>query len=188
MPRHAFTLVEVLAAIGAFSLVFLSGTGAIAQLTRTQSTNYQRVVAGTAAMLLADWHATRATQQVPQLDFATNTSSTVPDATRPLRRILAPPALRFVGGDHGAGDAIYVFNPDIVTDGSAAPGTTQLDFTAYRSLILSLSPPTPTPETDSGTYFRQLSFWQGSRSDLLAGRSMTLHFVGRFLIADRCQP
>lgn len=183
--RAGFTLVEVLAAIGLFSLMFLAAAGAVGSLAAEQSLNYQRAVSGAAMLLLADWHATRAVQQTPQLDFLTNASSSVPSTTMPLRLVAIPPALRFVGGEHDPGDAVLVFNPATITD-TAADGA-QLSLDAYRRLVLTLSSPS-IKEADSGTIFRQLSFWQGSRDDVLAGKAGTVRFLARFLIADRCQP
>lgn len=183
--RAGFTLVEVLAAIGLFSLMFLAAAGAVGSLASEQSLTYQRAVSGAAMLLLADWHTTRAVQQTPQQDFLTNAASASPSTTVPLRLLTTPPALRFVGGEHDPGDALLVFNPGTVTD-AAADGA-QLSLDAYRRLVLTLSAPS-LKEADSGTIFRQLSFWQGSRDEVLAGKAGTVRFLARFLIADRCEP
>lgn len=183
--RAGFSLIEVLAAIGLFSLMFLAAAGAVGSLTSAQSLNYQRAVSSAAVLLLADWHATRAVQETPQQDFLAHASSATPSTTVPLRLLAVPPPLRFVGGEHSPGDALLVFNPGTITD-AAADGA-QLSLESYRRLVLTLSAPSVT-EADSGAIFRQVSFWQGNRDDVLAGKTSTVRFLARFLIPDRCEP
>lgn len=186
MTRAAgFTLIEVLAAVSLFSLMFLAAAGTIGSLTAQQALNYQRAVAGSAVLLLADWHAARAARQTPQAGFLDNASLAGANASHPLRLIPAPPPLRFVGGEHGAGDAVLVFNPDPIADAMA--GGARLGFDAYAGLVLTASEPSRR-EADSGLTFRQLSFWHGRRDEVLAGRPATVRFLARFLLPDRGEP
>jgi prepilin-type N-terminal cleavage/methylation domain-containing protein len=51
IARSGFTLVEIVAALGAFSIAFLAGFAAIGALMIRQDINYRATVAGSAAMM-----------------------------------------------------------------------------------------------------------------------------------------
>jgi len=204
--RRGFTIVEVLISITVFILAFLSGMACIAQLLLNQNINYQHVLAGTAVMLLTDWHVRRAITEAPvasppaadALDLITHATAS-PNPLLVEKFSAAVPAwsnVAFVGGEFTPvapnADRIFSFSAVPVTDGLS--GAT-LDLSEYQSLLVTVSPAS-VPETDAKMSFRQVSFWYIPASDLagaIAGAYTASHrasarFVGRYLVPDQYLP
>jgi len=182
--RRAFTLVEVIGALAAFTIAFLSGSAAFARLLQQQTVNYHRSLGAAAAMLLTDWHADANDTD----DFLTNTAYEPADPiatppARPLQRLSGPGLAQFKGGDwQPATDRICVFL-DRVQDGPDPV----IDLKLYRGLIVTVSPP-GTGESDSRIRWRQLTFWYGDRAAVRDGKQVSLDFVGRYLVPDTWSP
>lgn len=187
--KRGFTLVEVLASIAAFTIVFLAGFGGIGKLLLTQDQNYARTLAASAAMLIADWHHR---MQMDGTFAVSNLAKSITDAsggtvasdsshllfTVPVANVAN---VKWRGYDYnwtaantpdtGAGkDTFYLFNsnPTLSLTAPATPITLNLandpanKFTAYEysMLLVSISPPSA-KEADSKLTFRQISFWYG---------------------------
>ena len=106
-PRTGFTLIEVVTALGVFTIAFLSGFAAIAVLMQQMQLSYRNTVAASAATLvLSKFDAARSTN--PFLD-----------------RITTMPGLRFYGGPvdvptetdvNGGTSQAYIFKDGTVHD------------------------------------------------------------------------
>lgn len=196
--RRAFTLIEVLAAVGAFTIAFLAGFAAIGTFMLRQDMNYQRTQAAAAAQFLAEWHTNKviAAAGPPRPEFCSpsGTASGATLADSPLILAWAENLtnvrdnLKFKGGDFvWTTDKVFVFNDNCSVGGKtiAAHGF------GMRNLIVTVSPvvleTAVPPETFGSIPFRQVSFWYGSRSDILAlsgSAKTTVEFLGRYLIAE----
>jgi prepilin-type N-terminal cleavage/methylation domain-containing protein len=197
-----FTLVEVLAAVTIFIIAFLSGTACISQLLVNETMQYQRTMAGTAAMLLADYHVRHALAEgAAPADLIGNTASIGAGLPTPLltEQFSSEPTpwdnLVFSDGDFAPGDRVFAFVPGPVTDSLSSAA---LDLSEYQCLLLTVSP--SVVEADSHLAFRQVSFWY-LPSNVLAAVAptsgapayTTAHpasavFLGRYLLPDRYQP
>lgn len=212
--ERGFTLIEVLASITAFTIVFLAGFGGIGKLLLTQDQNYARTLAASAAMLIADWHHHA---QVAATDFTKSlvdtgtgvVSSSSTDTTHLLAQIPAGNlgSIKWHGydftwtGDNKpdtSKDQFYVFNatPSLSTPAISLDlnnDHTKNPFTDYEyEMLLVCVSPASSKEGDSHVTFRQLSFWYGPPNILkdlrTASQTITLELVGRFLIADTYAP
>lgn len=180
---HAFTLVEVVGALAAFTIAFLAGSAAFARLLQQQTVNYHRSLGAAAAMLLTDWHCDAGDGD----DFLANTAYAPADVVgsppiRPLQRLAGPGQARFRGSDWSAGDSVCVFL-DQAKDGPDEA----LDLRLYRGLIVTVSRPGQ-PEADSRMRWRQLTFWYGDRQAVRDGKRVSLEYVGRYLVPDQWGP
>lgn len=199
MFRHThagFTLVEVVAAMGAFTVAFLAGFAAIGTFMIRQDMNYQRTVASAAVMLIADRHAHHSAQ-LSATSAAAATQSSLREicigssATHAYLQYVTPTMskVRFKGGDMDKiNDKIFVFRTGAIKDplmvdpvGSASPARVNLN--DYQNIIVTMS--VPNTEADSGIDFTQVSLWYGYREDLINNVDTTVEFLGRFLVADR---
>lgn len=188
--KSGFTLVEVIAAVGAFTIAFLAGFAAIGTFMIRQDMNYQRTLAASAAMFLAEWHTNKViSSAAPRPDLIGTASGSAlviawPKGSANLSNIT------FKGGDknemNSSTDHLFVFNQTSITD---ATGNT-IDSSAFaygmRDLIVSM-PAAASTEASNLPPVRQVSFWFGSRADVLAASASsktTVEFLGRYLIAD----
>jgi len=173
--RHqAFTLIEVVGAMAAFTVAFLAGSAAFARLLQQQTVNYHRSLGSAAAMLLTDWHVDASNGS----SFLDNTSNTAVDSTKPLLRLGTVGAkVRFREADYHPGDAVCVFNPS----------ANNVDLKIYGSLIVTMSVPSR-QEADSRLTWRQVTMWYGSATGVQANQPASLEYVGRYLVPDNHTP
>jgi prepilin-type N-terminal cleavage/methylation domain-containing protein len=205
--RNGFTLIEVMAAVGAFTIAFLTGFAAIGTFMIKQDLNYQRTVAASAAMFLAKWHSdkvlagTGGTRPVLVNATVANSTASGPATSHPLKMLFPQSAsqlttasggvypITFKGGDFSRGnDALYMFNSGATMTGA---GSNSIN-TALRydilNLVVSIAP-TVNESVSGGNNIplTQVSFWYGTPADVQAASSTsltTLQFLGRFIIAD----
>ena len=177
-PKSGFTLIEILAAMGAFILVFLAGSAGLMRLMQTQTLNQQRTVAASAAMLLADWHASKSPHSE---DDAIND---IYGAGNLLQTVCVPaamPAVKWRGATVGMQMVSY-FNPSVV----GPPYS--LDLTAYKNIIVTV-PFSSQLEVATGMYFQKVNFWYGDQASLFpANVPDTFYFLGSYHIPSQYIP
>jgi len=186
--RAGFTLIEILASMGAFILVFLTGSAGLMRLMQTQTINQQRTVAASAALLLTDWHATKSPLSenqflnditgaptpiatmvgVPSWPGSSNTPNSI--KWKGLRLDLIAPS----------GLLLY-FMPT-----ATSPTGEVLDLTAYKDILFSVSD----QKTDwsSGMTFHAVSFWQGDPASTLPTSVDTFYYLGTYIIPNQSVP
>lgn len=197
--RRGFTLVEVLAAVGAFTIAFLAGFAAIGTFMLRQDHNFQRTQAAAAAMFLSEWHANWVTR--PSATAAASgarprfgdSDTPVPTAgftaSGSILKMIwkKDPALTsnykyitFRGGDGNSGpnvaktDDLFIFNSGKIDDSQGIPDNAiymdELQY-GFKDLIVSVS--SSSSETVGSYTFpvRQLTFWYGSPNDVSAASS-----------------
>jgi hypothetical protein len=172
--RRAFTLIEVVGAMAAFTIAFLAGSAAFARLLQQQTVNYHRSLGSAAAMLLTDWHVDANDAD----SFLDNTSDLAVNPSRPLLRLGAVGTkVRFRGADYHSSDAVCVFNPS----------ADNVDLKIYGSLIVTVSVAS-SREADSHLTWRQVTLWYGSAAGVQANKPTSLEYVGRYLVPDTHTP
>jgi type II secretory pathway pseudopilin PulG len=189
--RSGFTLIEILCAMGAFILVFLTGSGGLMRLMMTQTTNQQRTVAASAALLLADWHAAKSVAVAPAasnfetnvLDFATHnvTYPTVSSLTS-MWPASDTDKKKFWRGPlpHGT-ENIYTFMTSTALLG--APYAATLDLAAYQQIIFTIT--TPSTADATGMKFHVVTFWYGDPVSTTTNIADRFEFLGSYLMPDR---
>lgn len=189
--RSGFSLIEILVAMGAFILVFLTGSGGLMRLMMQQTNNQQSAVAASAAMLIADWHATLAMADLSTTAMAfKRVDQTITDSTYKLAQYTGHiasdlSAIKFKGAKPESVDEFYYFNQSGLV---RYPGrtTAELSLTSYRNLVFSLSTASAVVGT-SGTgtsKFRVATFWYGDYQSAVTPVADTYVFVGRYLIPE----
>jgi type II secretory pathway pseudopilin PulG len=185
--KSAFTLIEVLAAVGAFTIAFLAGFAAIGTFMIKQDAAYQRTIAATAAMLLADQHL-RYTGSLTAAQAALPASGSMTQraiaGANPLLVAASPTAtITKRGGDFVTGDKYFVFAAGTITDPTL--NSAQFDLSEYQALVITTS---ATVADTAGVYQTQANFWYGSRDDILSNKATTIEFLGRYLLPDMMVP
>lgn len=179
MPRSrsGFTLIEILCAMGAFILVFLTGSGGLMRLMMTQTINQQRTVAASAAMLLADWHTTKSVAASGVNDFETDIDGTIADVIGGTGTVSTLTNVKWRGTKPDSTEKVYTFKT------SAAAGPYALaDLNAYQQLIFTVS----TSAGDASSMnFQVVSFWYGDPLSATTNTSDTFEFLGSYLMPDR---
>ena len=148
---RAFTLVEVVAALGAFSIAFLAGFAAIGSLMIRQDINYRATVAGSAAMLLL------------RNDTAPTVNTVLRDAI--MNSLTVPPLTRFRG--YPVTDTAPADGSPIYTFTATTTAINNGIWTEYRPILMS----------DNGS---RMSFWYGAPEEIEANRAATLDFLGAY--------
>jgi hypothetical protein len=192
-------MIEVMGSIALFSLVFLAGTGYLAQLLMIQGMNQQRTFAGTAAMLITDWHVDRAVAIAPSTrDLVATTTAAGDDLL--VEQFSPRPApwdnVTFSGGEitRSGPDADRMFTFAGATVADARTGA-NLDLARYRDLLVTISPPSA-PEADAKLSFRQVAFWylppgalaRATGGQATAANPVVAQFLGRYLLPDCYHP
>lgn len=198
--KSGFTLIEVLAAVGAFTIAFLAGFAAIGTFMIKQDMNYQHTVAASTAMLLAEYH-------INQNNKAAGLGSDLPTNLTPLLDAVPAgnkPYITPKGGGISTwtGQNLYVFKTAVVNDG--LPTATSLDLTTnsptgYDFTNLTISIPATATTATGGTSdidhkipWRKISLWYGSPSDVVAAvdasHKTTIEFLGSYVIPDTLNP
>ncbi len=163
-PRSGFTLVEVVAALGAFAIAFLSSFGAISALMLRQETSYRSTLAATAAMLVLGRAAhTPSGATYPSGDLRMNAGLECVDITTALGTAINPAFLADVSVNANRAkdttNGMQNITPIILKNGDqqtlleAVPGGTisaftfnptclvdgnTLNMSGYRSLLLTV--------------------------------------------------
>jgi hypothetical protein len=149
--RTGFTLVEIVAALGAFSIAFLAGFAAIGALMIRQDINYRSTVAGSAAILLL------------RNDSGTTMNTTLRDAV--MVRKSVPAGTKFRG--YPVADTPPAAGSDIYTFTSSTAVVKNGVWSEYRAVLM----------TDTGS---RATFWYGAPEEIEADRSTTLDFLGAY--------
>jgi prepilin-type N-terminal cleavage/methylation domain-containing protein len=200
--NKGFTLIEVLAAVGAFTIAFLAGFAAIGTFMLKQDMNYQRTVAAGAAAFLSEWHANKTLQSTgasrPRFGDSDSPIPASFSASGSILKLAIKKGssnlnhITFKGGDARTPsdallDDLFVFETGSVSDGNG--NTVDLSSFGYdmENLIVTVS--SSSAETVGSTTLpvRQVSFWYGSRSDVLsvsASSKTTVQFLGRYAIME----
>jgi hypothetical protein len=207
VSASAFSLVEILAAIMAFTLVFLAGFAGISRLMLTQDQNYARTVAASAVMLIADWHHRKQASGSAYSTSITNSGlGVITNDTSGLLTVITNTNVANItwkgldfawssANSPAVTDTFAVFNrhPSAMppgTIGFSLAGPTETT-SEYDTLLVCISPPS-SRESDSKLDFRQYSFWYAAApiiSGLRTGSDRnTLQLVGRYVIADTFVP
>lgn len=181
--RSGFSLIEILVAMGAFILVFLTGSGGLMRLMMQQTNNQQSTIAASAAMMLADWHATIALAALPTIkDIPTTltTGSNIIATVSPCTTASIKASVKFKGSAPDSGETFYTFKSTAVW-----PNTTPtIDLSAYGNLCFSL---TPAAAGSTGSMkFRVITFWYGDPTSISTATVVadTFVFVGRYLLPE----
>jgi prepilin-type N-terminal cleavage/methylation domain-containing protein len=197
---NGFTLVEILASVSIFVIVFLSSTACIAHLLLDQNLSYQRTVAGTAAMILTNWHVERSiAESSPKLGFIANTTTGPGQILTEKFSTQAVPWSNivfntgdFIGTPGPSADRVFSFSGTTVTDGVNGAS---IDLSEYQNLVVTVSPPSGR-EADSKMSFCQVSLWYLPANNLADAISNAYtpadpthaQFLGRYLVPDTYIP
>lgn len=182
--RIGFTLIEVVGAVAAFTIAFLAGSAAFARLLQQQNTSYQRTLAASAAMLVADWNVDKRVKGAGA-GFLNNTADLLepPGGTPATETLKDNTHLHFQGDDAGKDDTIRVFRKAVL-------GYENKELETYQSLVLTVSPVSLDESSAPGGIalirWRQVTFWQGRAEDVRVPRAATMHYLARYLIPDDC--
>lgn len=168
-PRNrAFTLVEIVAALGAFAIAFLSGFAAIGALMIRQDINYRSTVAASAAMLFVQ-------KSVTEVNALTNATALmdehiggIPADTRFRGYPVAPEGTPLSAADLILDNKIFTFKTV-----SPLPGS--LPLTEYRPIIM-----TRIRVGTTGPAGGRMVFWYGAPEEVEAGRATTLDYLGSY--------
>jgi type II secretory pathway pseudopilin PulG len=186
--RGGFTLIEILCAMGAFILVFLTGSGGLMRLMMTQTNNQQRTVAASAALLLADWHTSKYISA--PASFLTNISDvvdptptgTVAGMTNNWGATLSDKKKHWRGELPDGSEKVYTFKT------SAAAGPYALaDLAAYQQIIVTVSDKpidVSTAEPTTGMKFHVVTFWYGDKTSAMTNISDRFEHLGSYLMPD----
>lgn len=173
--RHnrAFTLVEIVAALGAFSIAFLAGFAAIGALMIRQDINYRSTVAASAAMLFLREGKTKAYDPT-DVNFEVKFMSVaggyaIPDNTLfrgyPVSLPALTPGTTYPGVDS---KKIYTFKNGLVDINGATDSAGKfVDLSEYRAVLWT-----------KVASVNKLIFWYGAPEEIEAGRATTLDFLG----------
>lgn len=194
LSKSGFTLIEVLAAVGAFTIAFLAGFATIGTFMIRQDMNYQRTQAAAAAQFLTEWHTNKVITAAAgsRPDFIGSASGAA--ASYPLQMPWSKASnevktyVTYKGGDMAKGtDELFIFSDDCTLGAK----TLKNHGFGMRHLIVTVSPPISEAQSGTETFgaitFRQISFWYGSKSDILAlsaSAKTTIEFLGRYMIAE----
>lgn len=169
-----FTLIEVVVSIGVFSLILVGGFAAVGSMLNVQRDIYQRTVAASLVMALADWRRTedaalRANWKNSHiLDVAVQTPE---------------PTTVFVGGIPADIPPTFVANNWFTVTTDATDSLTMYNLTAYSDLIVYIGPPV----ADSFSYHCLVTVWQGTGyefTDTTLKPARRLRFLGRYVMPD----
>lgn len=192
--RSGFTLIEVLAAMGAFLLVFLTGSGGLMRLMQAQTANQQRAIAASAAMLLADWHSTVSAGSPHAFESdiydAGNTHTIANPSTYTVGTLTN---IRFRGATPDPAEHVYTFPLTTSIYPAAKVGTAghfaqpaptlPLKLDAYQQLVFTVTPSIQEP--GSGMKFQVVTFWYGDPSSAISNGSDTFLFLASYLMPDQ---
>lgn len=157
--NKGFTLVEIVAALGAFSIAFLSGFAAIGALMIRQDINYRSTVAASAAMILGRKNGTMLTYNS---EFETAYMNAIPAfAGCKFRGYPVVPIDGITMSALGLTDSVATWTFKV----GATPS-----FAEYRAIIM----------TKHG---KGIAFWYGAPEELEASRATTLDYLGVYKVA-----
>jgi type II secretory pathway pseudopilin PulG len=174
-----FTLVEVVAALGAFAIAFLAGFAAIGALMIRQDINYRATVAASAAMLLiqkATLADTAATVETEALNNAAllmtsktykTTGPNVKDGMK-YRGFPVSDAADIISGTTNLLTVAYTFKTPGFAPPPPAGFTDTADLAEYRPIIM-----TPIPG-------KKMLFWYGAPEEIENDRATTLDYLGGY--------
>jgi hypothetical protein len=178
--HNAFTLIEIIGSVSAFTIAFLAGTSAFAILLKHQMISTQRSISAAAAMFIMDWHAKKEVSAVGS-GLVVNISDLL-YAIPGRETVKLNGNINYFGGDADDDDRIMLFKSNGI------PGISEKELLLYDDIFITLSSRSTaecaSPDGNRSINWREMTMWSGSKKRISGFEDTNVQFLSRYLIPE----